>query len=102
MLIVSRRLARTGRRQTLGSGCSARARKSPITITCYRISPSACNRPRAYAPTISVLELYDVPIGPYAVGRNVVGNSENFRGDIAEVLVYDRPFASLAERQAGV
>jgi beta-glucanase (GH16 family) len=53
----------------------------------------------AYVPTFSVLELYDVPIGPYAVGRNVVGNSENFRGDIAEVLVYDRPFASLAERQ---
>jgi beta-glucanase (GH16 family) len=53
----------------------------------------------AYEPTVSVLELQDVPIGPYAVGRNAVGTSENFRGDIAEVLVYDRPFASLAERQ---
>jgi beta-glucanase (GH16 family) len=56
-------------------------------------------QPTAYAPTVSVLELYDVPIGPYAIGRNAVGSSENFRGDIAEVLVYDRPFASLAERQ---
>ncbi|CAI8841425.1 family 16 glycosylhydrolase [Pseudomonas sp. IT-P294] len=53
----------------------------------------------AYAPTISVLELYDVPIGPYAVGRNAIGTADNFRGDIAEVLVYDRPFASLAQRQ---
>jgi hypothetical protein len=53
----------------------------------------------AYAPTVSVLELYDVPIGPYAVGRNAVGNADNFRGDIAEVLVYDRALASLAERQ---
>jgi beta-glucanase (GH16 family) len=53
----------------------------------------------AYAPIVSVLELYDVPIGPYAVGRNALGSSENFRGDIAEVLVYDRAFASLAERQ---
>ncbi|WP_259741082.1 family 16 glycosylhydrolase [Pseudomonas frederiksbergensis] len=53
----------------------------------------------AYEPTVSVLELYDVPIGPYAVGRNVIGNSDNFRGDIAEVLVYDRAFSSLAERQ---
>jgi hypothetical protein len=53
----------------------------------------------AYEPTVSVLELQGVPIGPYAVGRNAVGTSENFRGDIAEVLVYDRPFASLAERQ---
>ncbi|WP_236187948.1 family 16 glycosylhydrolase [Pseudomonas pharyngis] len=52
-----------------------------------------------YEPTVSVLELHDVPIGPYGVGRNAVGHSENFRGDIAEVLVYDRPFASLAERQ---
>ncbi|WP_455805477.1 LamG domain-containing protein; glycoside hydrolase family 16 protein [Pseudomonas fluorescens] len=53
----------------------------------------------AYEPTVSVLELQGVPIGPYAVGRNAIGTSENFRGDIAEVLVYDRPFASLAERQ---
>lgn len=53
----------------------------------------------AYAPGVSVLELYDVPIGPYGVGRNAVGSAENFRGDIAEVLVYDRAFASLAERQ---
>ncbi|MFU2325562.1 family 16 glycosylhydrolase [Pseudomonas sp. NFX98] len=53
----------------------------------------------AYAATVSVLELYDVPIGPYGVGRNAIGHSENFRGDIAEVLVYDRAFGSLAERQ---
>lgn len=53
----------------------------------------------AYEPTVSVLELQDVPLGPYGVGRNAVGNAENFRGDIAEVLVYDRPLASLAERQ---
>ncbi|MFJ2484743.1 family 16 glycosylhydrolase [Pseudomonas sp. NPDC087639] len=53
----------------------------------------------AYAPTVSVLELYDVPIGPYAIGRSAVGESDNFRGDIAEVMVYDRAFASLAERQ---
>jgi hypothetical protein len=53
----------------------------------------------AYAATVSVLELYDVPIGPYGVGRNAIGHSENFRGDIAEVLVYDRALGSLAERQ---
>ncbi len=45
------------------------------------------------------LELNDVPIGPYAVGRNVVGSTEDLRGDIAEVLVYDRRLASLEERQ---
>ncbi len=40
-----------------------------------------------------------MPIGPYAVGRNVVGSTEDLRGDIAEVLVYDRRLASLEERQ---
>ncbi|MDB5983771.1 MAG: putative glycoside hydrolase, family 16 [Pseudomonas sp.] len=53
----------------------------------------------AYEPTISFLELSEVPIGPYAVGRNVVGTSEDLRGDIAEVLVYDRAFVSQGERQ---
>lgn len=53
----------------------------------------------AYAINVSVLELYDVPIGPFGIGRNAVGTADNFRGDIAEVLVYDRAFASLADRQ---
>lgn len=53
----------------------------------------------AYEPTISFLELSEAPIGPYAVGRNVVGNSEDLRGDVAEVLVYDRAFVSQGERQ---
>jgi len=35
-----------------------------------------------------------------AVGRNVVGTSEILRGDIAEVLAYNRPLATQAERQA--
>ncbi|MBZ9781543.1 family 16 glycosylhydrolase [Pseudomonas sp. REP124] len=54
----------------------------------------------AYEPALAFLESGDVPIGPLAVGRNVVGTSEILRGDIAEVLVYDRPLATQAERQA--
>lgn len=53
----------------------------------------------AYAPRLAVLEMAEVPIGPYAVGRNVVGVSEILRGDIAEVLVYDQALASQAARQ---
>jgi len=53
----------------------------------------------AYGPSVAMLELDDVPIGPFGVGRNAVGSADNFRGDIAEVLVYDRALASLAERQ---
>jgi len=54
----------------------------------------------AYEPAVAFLETSDVPIGPLAVGRNVVGTSEILRGDIAEVLLYDRPLANRAERQA--
>jgi len=53
----------------------------------------------AYDSIISFLELSDVPIGPYAVGRNVVGTSEDLLGDIAEVLVYEHAFVSQGERQ---
>ncbi|WPN44507.1 family 16 glycosylhydrolase [Pseudomonas sp. P8_241] len=53
----------------------------------------------ALEPTLSFLELSDVPIGPYAVARNVVGTTEIFRGDIAEVLIYDRPLVTQQERQ---
>ncbi|WP_178122751.1 family 16 glycosylhydrolase [Pseudomonas sp. ANT_J28] len=54
----------------------------------------------AYEPTLAFLELNDVPIGPYAVGRNVVGTSEILRGDIAEVLVYDHSLVTQEERQS--
>ncbi|WP_397448288.1 family 16 glycosylhydrolase [Pseudomonas sp. NA-150] len=54
----------------------------------------------AYEPTLAFLETSDVPIGPYAVARNVAGTSETLQGDIAEVLVYDRPLTTQAQRQA--
>lgn len=53
----------------------------------------------AYEPKLDFLEINDVPIGPFAVARNVVGTSEILRGDIAEVLVYDRLLSSQAERE---
>jgi hypothetical protein len=53
----------------------------------------------AYEPALALLETSDVPIGPFAVARNVVGTSEILRGDIAEVLVYDRPFSNQDERR---
>ncbi|WP_256591077.1 MULTISPECIES: family 16 glycosylhydrolase [unclassified Pseudomonas] len=56
----------------------------------------------AYEPALAFLETSDVPIGPYAVGRNVVGTSEILRGDIAEVLVYDRPLTTQTDRQAAI
>ncbi|QJI40190.1 family 16 glycosylhydrolase [Pseudomonas sp. ADAK2] len=98
VLIVSRRLPE----QTPVDPWQRLFSSRPLTANNDNVLPNfaiSLQQPAAYEPTVSVLELYDVPIGPYAVGRNAVGHSENFRGDIAEVLVYDRPFASLAERQ---
>jgi beta-glucanase (GH16 family) len=54
----------------------------------------------AYDPTLAFLESNDVPIGPFAVARNVLGTSEILRGDIAEVLVYNRPLMTQAERRS--
>ncbi len=98
VLIVSRRLPEQAEADPWQRLFSSR----PQTAHNDNVLPNfaiSLQQTTAYMPTVSVLELYDVPIGPYAVGRNVVGNADNFRGDIAEVLVYDRAFASLAERQ---
>jgi beta-glucanase (GH16 family) len=98
VLIVSRRLPEQAEVDPWQRLFSSRAQSADNDNVLPNFAISL-QQTTAYAPTVSVLELYDVPIGPYAVGRNAVGNSENFRGDIAEVLVYDRAFASLAERQ---
>jgi len=98
VLIVSRRLAEQAEVDPWQRLFSSRPQSTDNDNVLPNFAISL-QQTTAYAPTVSVLELYDVPIGPYAVGRNAIGNSENFRGDIAEVLVYDRAFASLAERQ---
>jgi len=99
VLIVSRRLPEQAGADPWQRLFSSR----PVSTDNDNVLPNfaiSLAQPAAYEPTVSVLELNDVPIGPYGLGRNAVGSSENFRGDIAEVLVYDRPFASLAERQS--
>ena len=42
----------------------------------------------------------DIPLGPLALGRSLAGPPHFLRGDIAEVLVYDRAFPSAGDRQA--
>ncbi|WP_123358907.1 family 16 glycosylhydrolase [Pseudomonas frederiksbergensis] len=98
LLIVSRRLTEQSSGETWQRLFSSR----PIIADNDNVSPNfaiSVQQPTAYDPTLFFLELNDVPIGPYAVGRNVVGSIEDLRGDIAEVLVYDRHVASLEERQ---
>jgi len=98
LLIVSRRLNGQSGGETWQRLFSSR----PWIAENDNVAPNfaiSVQQPSAYAPALFVLELNDVPIGPFAVGRNVVGSTEDLRGDIAEVLVYDRHLASLEERQ---
>lgn len=98
LLIVSRRLNGQSGGETWQRLFSSR----PWIAENDNVAPNfaiSVQQPSAYAPALFVLELNDVPIGPFAVGRNVVGSTEDLRGDIAEVLVYDRYLASLEERQ---
>ncbi|AWY38578.1 glycoside hydrolase [Pseudomonas putida] len=99
LLVVSRRLPE----QAGGKAWQRLFSSRPQLADNDNVAPNfgiSVQQTTAYEPALAFLEAGDVPIGPLAVGRNVVGTSEILRGDIAEVLVYDRPFATQAERQA--
>ncbi|VVP97854.1 hypothetical protein PS914_03759 [Pseudomonas fluorescens] len=99
LLIVSRRLPE----QAGGKAWQRLFSSRPQLTDNDNVAPNigiSVQQTSAYEPRIAFLETSDVPIGPLAVGRNVVGSSEILRGDIAEVLVYNRPLATQAERQA--
>ncbi|VVN78568.1 family 16 glycosylhydrolase [Pseudomonas fluorescens] len=99
VLIVSRRLTDQAGGDTWQRLFSSRPRLADNDNVAPNFNISL-QQTSAYDSTLSFLELNDVPIGPYAVGRNVVGSSEHLRGDIAEVLVYDRPLVTQEERQS--
>ncbi|MFY0731793.1 family 16 glycosylhydrolase [Pseudomonas sp. NFX15] len=99
VLMVSRRLPEQAGGDTWQRQFSSRPRVADNDNVLPNFALSV-EKTSAFEPTLDVLELNDVPIGPYAVGRNVVGTTEVLRGDIAEVLVYDRPLITQQERQA--
>ncbi|WP_160109837.1 family 16 glycosylhydrolase, partial [Pseudomonas izuensis] len=99
LLIVSRRLPE----QAGGKAWQRLFSSRPQRADNDNVAPNfgiSVQQTTAYEPALAFLETSDVPIGPLAVGRNVVGTSEILRGDIAEVLVYDRPLSTQVERQA--
>jgi beta-glucanase (GH16 family) len=99
VLVVSRRLPE----QAGGKAWQRLFSSRPQMADNDNVAPNfgiSVQQTTAYEPTLSFLETADVPIGPFAVGRNVVGTSEILRGDIAEVLVYNRALATEADRQA--
>jgi beta-glucanase (GH16 family) len=54
---------------------------------------------KATEAVINDLELSGVALGPLAIGRTMEGKWQYLRGDIAEILVYDRAFLSEGELQ---
>lgn len=55
-------------------------------------------QPGAYSAVITDTELSSIPIGPLTIGSSADGKSHRLRGDIAEVLVYNRAFLSQGDR----
>ena len=55
-------------------------------------------QPAAYAAVITQTEQSNVPIGPIGIGGGADGGSNGLRGDIAEVLVYNRAFLAQGDR----
>lgn len=55
-------------------------------------------KPTAYAAVITQTEQSNVPIGPVGIGGGADGGSNGLRGDIAEVLVYNRAFLAQGDR----
>jgi beta-glucanase (GH16 family) len=54
---------------------------------------------RAYGPAIYDVHLQDVPLGALLIGRSARHPHQFFRGDVAEVLIYDRGFVAHDEVQ---
>jgi len=48
----------------------------------------------AYKPIVDEVLETDVKIGPIVIGRSARGMQQGFRGDIAEILIYDRTFVT--------
>jgi beta-glucanase (GH16 family) len=98
LFVVSRRLPEQAAGDTWQRVFSSRPQQADNDNVAPNFAISI-DQPTAFAPTLNFLELSDVPIGPYAVARNVVGTTETLHGDVAEVLVYDRPLITQQERQ---
>jgi len=99
LFVVSRRLPETAGGDPWQRLFSSRPQQTDNDNVLPNFAISV-DQPTAYAPTLFFLELADVPIGPYAVASNVLGTTEILHGDIAEVLIYDRPLMTQPERQA--
>ena len=64
----------------------------------FAMTAGVKGQPDAYTATVTDTEVSGVSIGPLTVGGGDDGKTRGLRGDIAEVLVYDRAFLSQGDR----
>ena len=64
----------------------------------FTMTAGTRGQPDAYTAVVTDTELSSVPIGPLTIGGGADSRTHGLRGDIAEVLVYDRAFLSQGDR----
>ena len=64
----------------------------------FALAADSQGQPGAYDAVIYDTEQSAIPIGPLTIGGSEDGQSHGLRGDIAEVLVYNRAFLSQGDR----
>jgi len=70
------------------------ASKADNQPPCFALVGDEMGRGAAYGPILSEGLFLDVAPGVLTIGCNAARPMQFFKGDIAEVLVYDRPFAT--------
>lgn len=73
--------------------------KGDGTVPNFSVTGTRDGEPKPCEPAIYDLELTDMPIGALVVGRTSEGNWQYLKGDVAEILVYDKSFLSEGEIQ---
>lgn len=69
-----------------------------ISTPNFAMTADSKGQPGAYSAVITDTELSSIPIGPLTIGGSADGKAHGLRGDIAEVLVYNRAFLSQGDR----
>ena len=74
--------------------CWVSSVKNDRTLPCFQLPAGESGSGDAYETTVDKVAIGGVRIGPLTIGANRQHKSGKFRGDIAEVLVYEKGFGS--------
>jgi len=102
VFVVSRRLqeqASDSQWQRLLS-CWVSGVKNDRTLPCFQLPAGEKGSGEPYSATIDKVAIGGVRIGPLTIGANRQHKSGKFRGDIAEILLYEKGFDSPKDMHA--